>query len=492
MTQQLSFFIFLKLFGWISFRDWFPKEMRSWPIVCSFFLGTTSFSLVYLCTALLFSSSSLGATGAFWTATVIMLAIAFVRHRTSSMLSLREVSRFVLSLTLLGTAVIITSKYNLIQGTYDSFTYLQMGEIVGNHGFLAVSGSLYSTRAIYYPMFHSLSLVFDTECLWSFTAIYAIEFMSAFLLLTFVAARRLQPSNLVAFVLAVLGTGLFFTSFLVIYHFFYINHHMITAAHFTLFFILTWHGIERRDFRLIMIGLLIFVPSIMMRVENSIYLLIFTTLLLRNEFLTRQMVVTVSLIIGSAVMFYSLLFSVWSRNHVASNWMIIIALFGFTMMFLGAMCRWKVFYAFFARFKKHLDYITISIITGLVIFLLFQDFDRVGHSMIVTLANMLQYGGWEGLWFGIVCLVLVVFTWRMKPIVGEAFLLGSIMSFLLSLFVFLAFRTSYLPSVFDSANRMLIHIVPTIVFYLVIKFAANSTQRNPIGAHSIQRGTLHC
>lgn len=491
MIKQLAFFLFLKLFGWISFRDLFPKEMPSLPIVCSFFLGTTSFSILFLIIALVSSLFGQGITWAFWTTMIILLAATLVRYKNTSAFSLLEECFFILSLIALGAVVIITSKYNLTQGTYDSFTYLQMGEILGNHGFFAVPSSLYSTRAIYYPMFHSLSLVFDIECLWSFTAVYAIEFIGAFAFLTFIAARQLQVTKGVAIVLAMLGTALFFTSFLVIYHFFYINQHMTTAAHFTMFFILTWHGIQKQDNRLIMIGLLVLVPSIMMRIENPVYLLIFATLLFRKEFLTRRTVMTISLIVGSAVMFYGLLLSVWSRNHVAGDRMIVIALFGLGMMLLSPMFRWRFFYASFARFTKYWDYVVISTFTAVTVFLFFRHFDRVGHSIIVTFANMVHYGGWEGMWFGIYCLMLVVLTWRMKPVVGEAFLLSSITTFLLSLFVFLAFRTSYLLSVFDSANRMLIHIVPTIIFYLVVKFAANSTKDIPTSTLGVKSNVTH-
>jgi len=341
-----------------------------------------------------------------------------------------------------------------------------------------VPPAILASRPIYYGLFHSLAVVFNLEFMWSLTAVYSAEFAIAFFILTCGATKTYFSSKSPALVTAAAATMLFFTSFLVVYHYFYINHHMTVAAHFTLFFMLAWHGLREGEDTFALLAVFVLIPSLMMRIENPIYVIAFSGLLLCQRSLSRSTASAVGVLAGLSVLVHGCIMSFLMNGPfggiTTSNRTLLMAFFGLLLLVLGWLWRMPRFSVISEKCCRYGDRAIPIVFATLVIALTCLEFQRIWHSFVVTLANMLHYGEWHGLWLGIFCLIGALFVCPMKPIAGETFLRGGISVFLLSLFVFLGFRSSYLLSVFDSANRMLIHIAPTVVFYLTVKFAENA------------------
>jgi hypothetical protein len=178
----------------------------------------------------------------------------------------------------------------------------------------------------------------------------------------------------------------------------------------------------------------------------------------------------------------------------------------FTLPFVGVMLSWYIlFYFNFLRDTFMLNPTRIMVLMALLVcleiyvfILQYPRLDQWVHSNLlylvgggallllagllilnprnviigveVTLQNMLVYGQWGVIWYVVLVGLILAFTQRRFK--DESFLVLIMVIYFLLLIALGWLRTKvYHLGRFDSGNRMLTHILPLAVYYLMIKYA---------------------
>lgn len=104
--------------------------------------------------------------------------------------------------------------------------------------------------------------------------------------------------------------------------------------------------------------------------------------------------------------------------------------------------------------------------------------DQLVHNLSVTLKNVLITGNWGAFWYAVAA-ASVVLPRRLKTPLHEQWI-SFIVSFILIIQLLGLFRHPYHDRWYDSANRMLVHITPLILFFVIMRMVQSGIKREPL------------
>jgi hypothetical protein len=134
-------------------------------------------------------------------------------------------------------------------------------------------------------------------------------------------------------------------------------------------------------------------------------------------------------------------------------------------------------YVFILRYRKFEEWVRSIVFYAvggaavlLVVGMLLLERHNTIASLLVTLQNMFVFGKWGAIWY-VVCLGLIL-AFSQPRFKNERFFVLILAINFIFLIAFGSIRTlPYHLGWFDSGNRMLTHILPLVVYYLVLKYA---------------------
>ena len=359
-----------------------------------------------------------------------------------------------------------------IFATTDSLYLVIMGRNILETGFLEWYFASPLQWGVFVPVLQTLGMLFGYDYTWFIQPIISATFLVLFAFVLYKASSKISSHKFLPIVLTILGIGLLVSSRLYWAAQFYIHTNLDTAI--SLFLVITalyfaiqdgedgWLGIA--GIFMIMLG--------MVRIEN----VILAALIIVLTVATREVVHKKLLWTFLPYLFFQIVFNLA---------MIVISPVGFSDLLS------------FSQLKM----VTVGLV-GLVIFLSIADFPTIQKKLVTklnlvvvvgisaalvgvfllkpekifldtwdNLYTMFGTGQWFATFWGCMLLLLLVKARDKNSMVH--FINIFIYAFFSMIIILGYFKGNYHNAWYDSANRMYIHILPILLFYLSIKISSN-------------------
>jgi len=494
MLQQILLMLLIFALGWsITTPILFNTPHRQLSSFISLFVGCAVFSLLLFSLLIIQAYAPWSINFTFFLAVILSLAIIAILFRkyTHIINELNRYDRLPLCfwLVLIIAAGVLFTFLNYASTSNDSHRYLQLGEGLALTGFIVderfVTTHLLTSRSPFYSMFHALSRPFGIDYLWIFLPAYSGLFVISFFWLTKTIARNFVSSAWSAWLIATLSALLIFSSSFMVFNFFYINNHMFTGVHFTLFFLLGWLAIYNKSEKIAVLAVLLLLPTALMRFENMLFILSFSFLLasfVRSSQYTRHIL----MLSGAGVLFVSLAYFValpasTDGRFIGSNQMLVMAFLGIISIVFGLFITYfERLWELWSDYKSYVPLVMILFAILIVVRSFIFHFETAGVSIPIVLYNMLDTNIWNHFWY----LIIFMFIFFLvlpdkKSYPYQLFFIAGIGIFMLFTIELAHLRDSpYRMGAGDSANRMMVHIVPVIIAYFACKTAYSLDLKN--------------
>ncbi len=463
--SQVNLFVGIHLVGMVVALGWGPKDRPYLTAALAFPIGLATTVMALLTLFVLRVPYNA------WTvmaAALLPLAasIPSVRRRKPG----REIAGIAVLWTAAFTVVCLAaSKENISFMTRDSHQIIAFARVLGHGDGLSAIFDHLRAYGAFQIVAQSLHWLTNDDYLYALPAVFGASFIGVFMTTLGYATRG--TTRLRAFIIVGLVTLALFSINLMLRHLVYVHTNLASAAYLFIFVTLFWAAEVKRDASALPLAFVALGAFTLQRVESpiiaSIFLIftVFMSRLPRRE-LTRPLVAYASIVIAWYVV---LAMHVENRSGFLSPARALMVAGGMlSLLFLWSMTqhRWVV------RITKNLPRIA-GAVCGALLSVAFA-FKPV-HMLASTEAlarNLTELPHWGLSWYVIVVVVALGFLFP-SPRFRSPFAYGVPTAF--AVIVLLAVgRGAYRFDVNDSANRMMVHFVPLIYFYIALKLMAGS------------------
>lgn len=485
MLQQIFLMLLIFALGWsITSPVLFNTPHRQLSSFISLFVGCAVFSLQLFSLLVVQAYAPWSINFTFFLAVVLSLAIigTIFKKYTYILKELDRYDRLALYfwLVLIIAGGVLFTVFNYASTSNDSHRYLQLGEGLALTGFMVdeffVTTHLLTSRSPFYSMFHALSRPFDIDYLWIFLPAYSGLFVLSFFWLTKCITNSFVSRSWSAWLIATLSALLIFSSSFMVFNFYYINNHMFTSVHFTLFFLLGWLAIYSRSEKMAVLTVLILLPTTLMRFENILFVISFSFLLasfMRSSQYTRYIL----MLSGAVVLIVSIAYYIalpygTGGRFVGSDRMLQMAFLGFSTIMLAIIVTYiKPLWNTWLKYKSYIPFLMLFFAILIVAKGFLFSFETAGVSVPIMIYNMLDNNIWNHFWY---LIIFMFIFFLVLPDNGsypyQLFFITGIGIFILFTIELAHLRGSpYRIGAGDSANRMMVHIVPLIIAHFALK-----------------------
>ncbi len=350
----------------------------------------------------------------------------------------------------------------------NDFVYLViMGKNLIELGFSQWYFSSPRGMGLFVPFLQTIGMVFGLDYVWFIQPVFMAIFIVLFFFFAWRAIKQLVESKLVRFLLVGLAILLFISSDLIFIMTTYIHTNFDSALFLFIAFCAIYFGFQEE-----IDAWFFFVPVFLigfgaLRTENVVAALILILIYVGSGKLSvkRLRLAFLPYLTFQFILNFRILFMKSETfSNFLSNEMIIITLVGIAavaaLLFLTEIKFLK---------KVILPRLWWLIPLGLLIALIglgLTKFDQLAHNIQVSLSALLVTGNWDSFWWIILSIFLLLPFPTKFPQKREIF--SYIWSFIIMIQALGMFRHPYHSRWYDSANRMLIHITPIVMFYLIV------------------------
>ncbi len=440
------------------------------PALCSALAFPVGLAVVVLLALLLLM---VGVPYSGWTlggaaAAAVAASIISIRRRDVS----RRTMAVCAAWTVAFAAVVVPlTNVDLVVMSNDSHIFVMLGKVIGWDGELApdVFAQL-DHWGVFQIVAQSMTELTRQDFLYSLPLVLGLSFIPVFSLtlgqaLAAPGATRWRRVAVVALVTAAL-----FTINMVGSHLFYLHTNLSAAVYLTIFAVLFWLGETEGDATYVPVAFISLAAFALQRTETPLAALLFLPLTVLGSSQLPRRSITVWLGVFTAVV--GLWYEALAQNLSAVPgfltptrcrlvWVALLVFYGWWL----ASNRRPI-----ARINRWMP----AIVAGLVALALAATFiAKPGHmatSAAIWARTLLGLPFWGQAWYAIVALVLLGLLMP-APRFRQVFVIGIPVSFAFILILAVG-RIPYRGYVDDSANRMTLHALPLIFWYLGLKAKA--------------------
>jgi hypothetical protein len=270
-----------------------------------------------------------------------------------------------------------------------------------------------------------------------------------------------------------------FSTYFILFQVFYIHNSLISAVYLFTGFSSFWLAVKEEKESWMVLGTLGMLGFSLTRTEAPIFALIFLLLLLSTDRIPyRTYLRTIMPYLSYITLWYVYLLTQMGMGtkilDPEKTLVIIGALIACGILFLLSELTWV------KRFLlPYLPQIMLASLLVLLVLMAIQKPEHMKGSLYVILLNTLRYGRWGLTWLVFSQLLLVSILGPRLP--WEKLFFYGIASFFILLLAIVYFRNPYRIGWYDSANRMLTHILPIVILYVLLKAAQGLSGNTLLG-----------
>lgn len=360
-------------------------------------------------------------------------------------------------------------KFNFSAASYDSIAQIMLGRTIGYEGLTEFTKSFLASWGVFVPLMHSASVFWEEGYWCTLHPAFFFSFVMTFCYLCYRSILMQIHNTYVALVLSLLATILFISTYFIVFQIFYIHNNFIAAAYLFIAVITFWLALCEERNEWFWVAITAMLGFSVTRTESPLFALIFLSIIIssRNISYRNRVAFIVPFLVVLVVWYAKLLRMIGSGTDILDPEKIvaiIVLLITFGLLTVFSFVRWIERYIVA---KLHV----IMIVVFLVILAITVIHNPVhmlkSLSSIVLL--MLIGGRWGATWF--LLIGLLIFAFKQSHFKHEKIFSVGIISYFILLLALSSMRSPYRIHWGESANRMLTHILPIILFYIMNKYA---------------------
>ncbi len=441
------------------------------PALCSALAFPVGLAVIVLLALLLliagipYSAWTLGGAAAV----AVSASIVSIRRREPSRRTMTVCAAWTLGFA---AVVVPLTDVNLVVMSHDSHIFVVLGKVIAwDHELAADVFVRLDHWGVFQIVAQSMAAFTRQDFLYALPLVLGLSFIPVFALTLgqALAAPGASRRRLIA-VVALVTAGLFTINMVGNSHLFYLHTNLSAAVFLTIFVVLFWLGESEGDATYVPIAFISLAAFALQRTETPLAALLFLPLtVLGSSQLPRR---SITLWLGVFTAVVGLWYEVLAQNLSANPgfltptrcrlvWVALLAFYGWWLA-----SSWRPI----ARFNRLMP----AIVAGIVALALAAAFiAKPGHmatSASVWSRTLLGLPFWGQAWYAIVALVLLGLLMPASRF-RQVFVVGIPVSFAFILLLAVG-RIPYRGYVDDSANRMTLHALPLIFWYLGLKAKA--------------------
>ena len=376
--------------------------------------------------------------------------------------------------------------------SYDSFQLVNVGRSIGfNNGITSINQGFLASWGIFLPLLQAASVFLGIDYLYALQPFFAATFLACFYYLTCRAVAGMTGEIRYAALVALLGTLAMFSSYFLLFESFYIHNNFICAPYFFIALAAMWMALAEDNSAWFGFSIPAMLAFGLLRTENVIYCMMFFLLFLSVRKLSYR--TAAGLLVPWAGFFF--IWYITIRGYIGkgsdilnANYVLIIL--AVLALFCSAVLGLKNRFVSAVMAKMHIIMLCCSLLLTGAFFVINPP--HMYTSLQSLYGNMVANGMWQSTW--VVLLVLLCLTPLLPPVPYQRIFSFGIALFFTLLLLFCVPRHPYRLGWGGSANRILTHILPVVVFFVILKFSGAlkqpGTGRTPAGIAA--RNALVC
>ena len=403
----------------------------------------------------------------------------------------REITRenniypWLLGLAACAAVLIFARDNNLSIATSDSFAYILNGRTLAINGLNPQSAGWLSSFGVMLPVLQASSIALDESYLYALSPLLGITLLATSGVLIYQGAQQYTAQRYLARLIAVVSVLVLGSSNFVIFHTFYVHTNILEAAFLVNAVGNAWLGLAQKKRSWLALSLVAWLGFSLGRPEAPLVALLFLTLMIScNVFPWRiSLALYLPYLIVVSLWLVLLGYLIGSGSTFLTPMRIalfLLAYLGAAVMVLLGEVRWG---------QRLLSWYPWLLVGGLAFSLVLMFVTRPAHmleSSVSLFTNLFTLSGrWGAIWYGIAILSLLALRQRKLP--NERIFAAGIPAFILLVLGLSYLRIPYHANWWDSANRMMLHVLPVWLVYLAVKFYPRWVERVQAAIRRVDR-----
>lgn len=433
----------------------------------SFTLGCILYALISICILIIGLQYNLLSVLIIATLLIFLLYIRYKKIK----LSRKEVYFLVFWVVGFGLISFWITYNNFAIISYDSFYYITFGKYLAYYkGFTKDIIEPIRSYGLFMPVFHSLSVFFNYDFSYSVHSLFSISFLTIFFKILYDNVKLFFNVNKsVAILFSSLGTIMLATCYFWIFQSVWIMNNVFTAILLSLTILFVWqYKITKNDIW-IKLSFMSILSFIFTRVESPLYGVVLIVVISSLD-IPRDKVKKYTIFYGLVMLLWYLKVFVYTGLKGGGDFLTINRAIPIMILYILFLVYLMLENKITFMIHKYLKQILIcAMMLVVALFFIFKNQFAINNIFIIC-KNIMNDGGWGYTIFLII--VLYCLTVFMPDYKNRNFIECIIQSYLLFLLILFMFRKYPLRLGFgDSGNRMITHILPIIIFDLLLKIS---------------------
>ena len=362
---------------------------------------------------------------------------------------------------------------NLSFITNDSLFLILFGQDLIQSGFSEWYFASPASMGIYMALIQAMGMLFGLDYIWFIQPVLSVILIAAIVYFGYKSVSPHIVKRWVALLLVVGAMLLLMTTNLAYIMTIYIHTNLTSGLFLFLTIVSLYFAIEEKDEAWLVLCGLSLVSFGLMRIENVLIALLTIFFYISNSKLSRRQAILTFvpylLIQGIWFFFVSFMDINTFLSSMSNGQVLVISIGCFAMIILLILRDWQFMRWILEWAGKLLPFLLLVVWS--VLGILNPRSYSINLNSISS--NLFVSGNWGFLWYAVIALFAISLFSRGFP--QKGILLRIMVSFFATIEILGFFRLPYHARWFDSSNRMMIHIAPLILFFLITQIAkANS------------------
>ena len=357
--------------------------------------------------------------------------------------------------------------------TNDSLYLILYGQDLVQSGFSEWYFASPASMGIYIGLIQAMGMLFGLDYVWFVQPILSIILIAAFIYFGHKSVSRYLSEKWIAIVLVIGAVLLFVTSNLPYAMMVYLHTNMSSGLFLFLTIASLYFAIEEDNESWLVLGGLSLISFGLMRIENVLMALLLVFIYLSSGKMSQKQ--SALTFFPSLLIFGFWYFSVYFMDintflgSMDKAQILLISAASFGLVFVILLSRWRILKWILDWSGKLLPFILL--VAWIVLGFLNPSQAIINLRAIST--NLFISGNWGSFWYAALVLILISVFIRRFP--QKGILLSFLVSFVSIVEILGFFRHPYHNQWYDSANRMMIHIAPLVLFFVITQVAKASS-----------------
>lgn len=366
-----------------------------------------------------------------------------------------------------------TFNYSFI--TNDSLYLILMGKDLIQSGFAEWYYASPASMGIYMGLIQSMGMLFGLDYVWFIQPVLSLILIVVFIYFGYRSVSRYIHKKWLSALLVIGAIVVFETSDLPFAMFEYIHTNLSSGLFLFLVVLSLYHAIDEENESWLVVGGFALISFGLMRIENVIMALVLIFFYLASGKLTRKQssLTFIPYLAIQGIWYFSVYFMEIDTflSSMDKIQIMLTSLACFAMIFVILISQWRLLQRILEWAGRILPFFLLVVWSVLGIMNpthYFTNLRSLGLDLFVT-------GNWGSFWYAAVFLFIISYFIGHFP--QKRLLLRFMVSFVAIIEILGFFRVPYHDEWTDSANRMMIHIAPLVLFFVITQIAKAGSKR---------------